>query len=155
MIRLTVNGREVELELDAQTPLLWALRDTLHLRGTKYACGIGLCGSCTVHVEGRAARACTIPLAAVNGKAITTIEGLSEDNEHPVQRAWRALDVPQCGYCQPGMIMAAAALLREKPSPSNADIDAAMTNICRCGTYNRVRAAIQMAAGADGKASHD
>ena len=149
MIHLTVNGREVELELDSQTPLLWALRETLHLRGTKYACGIGLCGSCTVHVEGRAARACTTPLAAVNGKMITTIEGLSEDNNHPVQRAWRTLDVPQCGYCQPGMIMAAAALLRDKPSPTNAEIDAAMTNICRCGTYNRVRAAVHLAAGVD------
>ena len=151
MIRLKVNGRNVELELDAQTPLLWALRDTLHLRGTKYACGIGLCGSCTVHVDGRAARACMTPLAAVSGKAVTTIEGLSPDNSDPLQQAWRTLDVPQCGYCQPGMIMAAAALLREKPAPSDADIDNAITNICRCGTYQRVRAAIHAAAasGAD------
>jgi len=151
MIRLTVNGRDVELDIDAQTPLLWALRDTLHLRGTKYACGIGLCGSCTVHVDGRAARACMTPLAAVSAKAVTTIEGLSPDNNDPLQQAWRALDVPQCGYCQPGMIMAAAALLREKPAPTDTDIDNAMTNICRCGTYQRVRAAIHAAAvsGAD------
>ena len=146
MIRLTVNGHQVELELDDQTPLLWALRDTLHLRGTKYACGIGLCGACTVHVEGRAVPACTTPLAALSGKTVTTIEGLSKHNNHPVQRAWRALDVPQCGYCQPGMIMAAAALLRTTPAPSDDDIDAAITNICRCGTYNRVRRAIHAAA---------
>lgn len=155
MIRLTVNGRNVELELDAQTPLLWALREALHLRGTKYACGIGLCGSCTVHVDGRATRACMTPLAAVRGKTVTTIEGLSADSNHPLQQAWRTLDVSQCGYCQPGMIMTAAALLREKPSPSDADIDAAMTNICRCGTYNRVRAAIHMAAGSAGDTPND
>jgi isoquinoline 1-oxidoreductase alpha subunit len=146
MIRLTVNARNVELDIDAQTPLLWVLRDTLHLRGTKYACGIGLCGSCTVHVDGQATRACMTRLSDVSGKAVTTIEGLSPDDNDPLQQAWRALDVPQCGYCQPGMIMAAAALLREKPSPSDADIDSAMTNICRCGTYNRVRAAIHAAA---------
>jgi isoquinoline 1-oxidoreductase alpha subunit len=155
MIRLTVNGRNVELDLDAQTPLLWALRDTLHLRGTKYACGIGLCGSCTVHVDGQAARACMTPLSDVSGKAVTTIEGLSPDNNDPLQQAWRALEVPQCGYCQPGMIMAAAALLRDKPSPSDADIDDAMTNICRCGTYNRVRAAIHAAAASAGDKPHD
>jgi len=155
MIRLTVNGRNVELEIDAQTPLLWVLRDTLHLRGTKYGCGIGLCGSCTVHVDGRAARACMTPLSSVSGKTITTIEGLSPDNTAPLQQAWRALDVPQCGYCQPGMIMAAAALLREKPSPSDADIDDAMTNICRCGTYHRVRTAIHAAAANGGDKSHD
>ena len=142
MIRLTLNGREVELDIDAQTPLLWALRDTLHLRGTKYACGIGLCGSCTVHVDGRATRACMTPLAAVSGKAVTTIEGLSPDNNDPLQQAWRALDVPQCGYCQPGMLMAAAALLREKPAPSDTDIDNAITNICRCGTYANVLQAV-------------
>jgi isoquinoline 1-oxidoreductase alpha subunit len=155
MIRLTVNARNVELDLDAQTPLLWVLRDTLHLRGTKYACGIGLCGSCTVHVDGQAARACMTPLSDLGGKAVTTIEGLSRDDNDPLQQAWRALDVPQCGYCQPGMIMAAAALLREKPSPSDADIDNAMTNICRCGTYNRVRAAIHAAAASGGDKSHD
>jgi len=155
MIRLTVNARNVELDLDAQTPLLWVLRDTLHLRGTKYACGIGLCGSCTVHVDGQAARACMTPLSDLGGKAVTTIEGLSRDDNDPLQQAWRALDVPQCGYCQPGMIMAAAALLREKPSPSDADIDNAMTNICRCGTYKRVRAAIHAAAASGGDKSHD
>jgi isoquinoline 1-oxidoreductase alpha subunit len=155
MIRLTVNGRNVELDIDPQTPLLWALRDTLHLRGTKYACGIGLCGSCTVHVDGQAVRACMTPLAALSGKTVTTIEGLSPDNNDPLQQAWRALDVPQCGYCQPGMIMAAAALLREKPSPSDADIDDAMTNICRCGTYQRVRAAIHAAAASGEDKSRD
>ena len=155
MIRLTVNGRNVELDIDPQTPLLWALRDTLHLRGTKYACGIGLCGSCTVHVDGQAVRACMTPLAALSGKTVTTIEGLSPDNNDPLQQAWRALDVPQCGYCQPGMIMAAAALLREKPSPSDADIDYAMTNICRCGTYQRVRAAIHAAAASREDKSRD
>ncbi len=148
MIRLRLNGRNIEVDGDTQTPLLWVLRDTLHLRGTKYACGIGLCGACTVHVDGRAVRACTMSLAEVQGKAVTTIEGLSENNDHPLQRAWRSLDVPQCGYCQPGMIMAAAALLSEKPSPSDADIEEAITNICRCGTYSRVRAAIHAAAAA-------
>ena len=153
MIRLTVNGRNVELDVDGQTPLLWVLRDTLHLRGTKYACGIGLCGSCTVHIDNQAARACTIRVSEVSGKTITTIEGLSPDPNDPLQQAWRSLDVPQCGYCQPGMIMAAAALLRAKPSPSDADIDEAMTNICRCGTYNRVRAAIHAAASGTGDES--
>ena len=155
MIRMKVNGQNIELDIDAQTPLLWVLRDTLHLRGTKYACGIGLCGSCTVHVDGRATRACMTPLAAINGKTVTTIEGLSADNNNPLQQAWRALDVPQCGYCQPGMIMAAAALLRDKPSPSDTDIDNAVTNICRCGTYNRVRAAIHLAAASGGDTSDD
>jgi isoquinoline 1-oxidoreductase alpha subunit len=153
MIQLTVNGQKHELDIDAKTPLLWALRDTLHLPGTKYACGIGLCGACTVHVEGRAARACVIPVSEVSGKAITTIEGLSPDNSDPLQQAWRAHDVPQCGYCQPGMIMAAAALLREHPSPSDAEINAAMTNICRCGTYARVRRAIHAAANSKGEKS--
>ena len=155
MIRMKVNGQNIELDIDAQTPLLWVLRDTLHLRGTKYACGIGLCGSCTVHVDGRATRACMTPLAAINGKTVTTIEGLSADNNNPLQQAWRALDVPQCGYCQPGMIMAAAALLRDKPSPSDTDIDNAVTNICRCVTYNRVRAAIHLAAASGGDTSDD
>ncbi len=155
MIRLTVNGRDVELEVDGQTPLLWVLRETLHLRGTKYACGIGLCGACTVHIDNQAARACMIPLSEASGKAITTIEGLSSDDADSLQQAWDSLDVPQCGYCQPGMIMAAAALLRAKPAPSDADIDEAITNICRCGTYNRVRAAIHAAAAVTGDKPSD
>jgi isoquinoline 1-oxidoreductase alpha subunit len=145
MLHLTVNGQHHELDIDPDTPLLWALRDHLHLHGTKYGCGIGLCGSCTVHVNERAVRACLVTVADVSDKAITTIEGLTPDSE-PVQQAWREFEVPQCGYCQPGMIMASVALLREKPSPSDADIDAAITNICRCGTYNRVRQAILAAA---------
>ena len=153
MIQLTVNGQKHDLDVDYDTPLLWALRDVLHLRGTKYACGIGLCGSCTVHVDGKAVRSCVMSVSEVGDKPVTTIEGLSADNNHPLQQAWRALDVPQCGYCQPGMIMAAAALLREHPSPTDADIDAAMTNICRCGTYSRVRHAIHHAAACkEGKA---
>ena len=145
MLHLKVNGQQHALDIDPDTPLLWALRDHLHLHGTKYGCGIGLCGSCTVHIDGRAVRACLVSAAAVAGKAITTIEGLAADSA-PLQQAWEALQVPQCGYCQPGMIMASVALLREKPSPSDADIDAAITNICRCGTYNRVRQAIHAAA---------
>jgi isoquinoline 1-oxidoreductase subunit alpha len=150
MPELTVNGRKHTLQIDPGTPLLWALRDHLHLRGTKYGCGIGLCGSCTVHVDGRAARACMLSVADVGGRAVTTIEGLSPEHE-PVQQAWQALQVPQCGYCQPGMIMASVALLRDKPSPTEADIEAAITNICRCGTYNRVREAILAAARMGGK----
>jgi isoquinoline 1-oxidoreductase alpha subunit len=149
MLELTVNGEKHTLEIDPGTPLLWALRDRLHLRGTKYGCGIGVCGSCTVHVDGRAARACLVTVADVGGQAVTTIEGLSPEHE-PVQQAWQALQVPQCGYCQPGMIMASVALLREKPSPTGEDIEAAITNICRCGTYNRVRQAILAAAGKGG-----
>ncbi len=145
MLQLKVNGQTHTLDIDPDTPLLWALRDHLHLRGTKYGCGTGLCGSCTVHVDDRAVRACLVPVSAVSGKAVTTIEGLAPDSE-AVQQTWRALEVPQCGYCQPGMIMASVALLREKPSPTSADIDAAITNICRCGTYNRVRQAILAAA---------
>ncbi|MDH3561526.1 MAG: (2Fe-2S)-binding protein [Gammaproteobacteria bacterium] len=145
MLQLMVNGQKHELDIDPDTPLLWALRDHLHLRGTKYGCGIGLCGSCTVHVDDRAVRACLVTVSAVSGKAVTTIEGLGTGSQ-AVQQAWRELEVPQCGYCQPGMIMASVALLREKPSPSNDDIDAAITNICRCGTYNRVRQAILAAA---------
>lgn len=145
MSELTVNGQKHTLEIDPDTPLLWALRDHLHLRGAKYGCGIGLCGSCTVHVDGRAARACMLTVADVGGRAVTTIEGLSPENE-PVQQAWQELQVPQCGYCQPGMIMASVALLRDTPSPTGEDIEAAITNICRCGTYNRVRAAILAAA---------
>lgn len=146
MIRININGQTHELDIEPDTPLLWALRDTLGLMGTKYGCGVGLCGSCTVHVDGRAARACVLPVSSVADKAVTTIEGLSPDAEHPVQIAWRELDVPQCGYCQPGMIMAAAALLKATPSPSDADIDAAITNVCRCGTYSRARKAVHQAA---------
>jgi isoquinoline 1-oxidoreductase alpha subunit len=145
MLQLNVNGRQHSLDIDPDTPLLWALRDHLQLYGTKYGCGIGLCGSCTVHVDAQAVRACLVTAGDVTGKAITTIEGLAPDSE-PVQLAWQAMQVPQCGYCQPGMIMASVALLRENPSPTAADIDAAITNICRCGTYNRVRQAILAAA---------
>jgi isoquinoline 1-oxidoreductase alpha subunit len=146
MIRLRVNGETHELDVVSDTPLLWVLRDALGLTGTKYGCGIGACGSCTVHVEGRALRACMLPVSSVTDKAVITIEGLSPDATHPVQLAWLELDVAQCGYCQPGMIMAAAALLGENPAPSDADIDAAITNVCRCGTYGRVRKAIHAAA---------
>ncbi|MDH3527747.1 MAG: (2Fe-2S)-binding protein [Gammaproteobacteria bacterium] len=146
MLEIKVNGQEHALDIDPETPLLWVLRDHLHLHGTKYGCGTGLCGSCTVHLDDRAVRACLVPVSAVSGKAVTTIEGLGTGSL-AVQQAWRELDVPQCGYCQPGMIMASVALLREKPSPTDADIAAAITNICRCGTYNRVRQAILAAAG--------
>ena len=145
MLQLKVNGQKHTLDIDPDTPLLWALRDHLNLHGTKYGCGTGLCGSCTVHVDDRPVRACLVAVSTVSGKAVTTIEGLGPDSE-ALKQAWRALDVPQCGYCQPGMIMASVALLRNKPSPSNADIDAAITNVCRCGTYNRVRQAILAAA---------
>jgi aerobic-type carbon monoxide dehydrogenase small subunit (CoxS/CutS family) len=148
---LKVNGRTYDAEVAGDTPLLWVLRDTLGLLGTKYGCGIAACGACTVHLDGVATRACVTPVASVGAAAITTIEGLSADAAHPVQRAWVAENVPQCGYCQSGMIMAAAALLSRVPKPSDADIDAAMTNICRCGTYNRVRAAIHRAAAEPGK----
>jgi isoquinoline 1-oxidoreductase alpha subunit len=136
-------------EAEADTPLLWVLREQLGLTGTKYGCGIAQCGSCTVHIDGAPVRACVVPLAALNpSQKIVTIEGLSPDGSHPVQKAWAALDVPQCGFCQSGMIMAAAALLASNPKPSDADIDAAMSNICRCGTYIRVRAGIKQAAAA-------
>ena len=147
MISLSVNGEARDLEVDPATPLLWVLRDTLGLTGTKYSCGIALCGACTVHVDGAPVRACVTPLSAVAGKSITTIEGLSKDSSHPVQRAWIALDVPQCGYCQSGQIMAAAALLAKKPKPTDADIDQVMSGVlCRCGTYSRIRHAIKQAA---------
>ena len=147
MARLNVNGKQREFEAEPDTPLLWVLREQLGLTGTKYGCGIAQCGACTVHIDGVAVRSCARPLASLTGQEkIVTIEGLSPDGSHPVQKAWARLDVPQCGYCQSGMIMAAAALLKDKPRPSDADIDAAMTNICRCGTYNRVRAAIKIAA---------
>lgn len=145
MLQLNVNGQKYELDIDPDTPLLWALRDHLHLRGTKYGCGIGLCGSCTVHLDDHATRACQVTVGEVGARAITTIEGLDPDS-NLLQQAWRELDVPQCGYCQPGMIMAAAALLYDKPAPTRDDIDATITNICRCGTYNRVREAILVAA---------
>ncbi len=146
-ITLTVNSRKHIVDVDPGTPLLWVLRDTLGLTGTKFGCGMALCGACTVHLDGEAIRSCVTPVSAVTGKRITTIEGLSPDRSHPLQRAWIAEDVPQCGYCQPGQIMAAAALLAKKPRPSDADIDAVMSgNICRCGTYQRIRRAIHRAA---------
>lgn len=147
MPRINVNGRTVEVDADGATPLLWVLREDLELTGTKYGCGIAACGACTVHVNGEAQRACVLPLDAVaETDEIVTIEGLSGDASHPVQRAWAQLDVPQCGYCQSGQIMAAAALLATHPEPTDEDIDAGMTNICRCGTYNRIRAGIHLAA---------
>jgi aerobic-type carbon monoxide dehydrogenase small subunit (CoxS/CutS family) len=146
MFRLTVNGTTSAVEALPDTPLLWVIRENLGLTGTKYGCGRSLCGACTVHVDGEAVRSCATPLSAVAGKAITTIEGLSPDGSHPVQRAWIAEDVPQCGYCQPGQIMAAAALLAKNPQPSDADIDALMAGVlCRCGTYQRIRRAIHRA----------
>jgi isoquinoline 1-oxidoreductase alpha subunit len=147
MVNLKINGKQQHLDVEADTPLLWVLRDAAGLTGTKYACGIGACGACTVLVDGEATRSCVLPVSAVAGKSITTIEGLSKDRTHAVQQAWIVGGVPQCGYCQSGMIMAASALLQKNPHPTDADIDAAMTNICRCGTYNRVRAAIHKAAG--------
>jgi isoquinoline 1-oxidoreductase alpha subunit len=147
MAKLNINGKIVAVDAHGSTPLLWVLREQLGLTGAKYGCGIGLCGSCTVHLDGKAVRSCIMPLQALNAsREIVTIEGLSADDSHPLQRAWLELDVPQCGYCQPGMIMSAAALLNDNPHPSDADIDANLTNICRCGTYNRVRRGIHMAA---------
>jgi isoquinoline 1-oxidoreductase alpha subunit len=141
-----INGQSHDADVDPDTPLLWVLRDTLGLTGTKYGCGIAQCGACTVHIDGVATRSCSVPVSTAEGTQITTIEGLSINGSlHPVQRAWLAHDVPQCGYCQSGMIMAVAALLKEKPQPSDAEIDAAITNICRCGTYARIRAAIRTA----------
>ena len=148
MNRLNVNGKVLSHTAEPDTPLLWVLREQLGLTGTKYGCGVAQCGSCTVHLDGAPVRSCALPVSAVRAtQKITTIEGLSSDGKHPLQQAWVALDVPQCGYCQSGMIMAAAALLKEKPRPTDADIDAAITNICRCGTYTRVRAAIKQASG--------
>ena len=147
MVRLTVNGVTRDIDVDPETPLLWVLREQLGLTGTKFGCGIAACGACTVHIDGVATRSCVMPVGAVEaGQEVVTIEGLSPDGSHPVQRAWLALDVPQCGYCQSGMIMAAAGLLGSNPSPTDEDIDGEITNICRCGTYNRVRAAIKLAA---------
>jgi isoquinoline 1-oxidoreductase alpha subunit len=148
MASLNVNGTARQFQAEDDTPLLWVLREQLGLTGTKYGCGIAACGACTVHIDGVPTRSCVRPVSTVEATAkIVTIEGLAPNATHPVQKAWAALDVPQCGFCQAGMIMAAAALLKEKPKPTDADIDAAMTNICRCGTYNRVRAAIKQAAG--------
>ena len=152
MVTLKVNGKTHTLDIDDDIPLLWVLREQLGLTGTKYSCGIGICGSCTVHINGEAVRACTMPVSAINpSQDIVTIEGLSADNRHPLQQAWKELDVPQCGYCQPGMIMSAAALLNKHPDPSDADIDANVTNICRCGTFNRVRRGIHLAAEIENK----
>ena len=146
MVKLEINRKLYQVDLPSDTPLLWALRDHLKLHGTKYGCGIEQCGACTVHLNGRAVRSCGITVGEAEGKSVTTIEGLSEDSSHPVKEAWIKLDVPQCGYCQTGMIMATAALLERNPKPSDRDIDRAISNICRCGTYNQVRAAIHRAA---------
>ena len=146
MIRLNVNGQPREIDVDPSTPLLWVLRDTLGLMGTKYGCGIAQCGACTVHLGGQAMRSCILPVSAAQSLPIVTIEGLSPDGSHPVQKAWVQLEVPQCGYCQPGMIMAVSALLKITPRPTDAEIDASITNICRCGTYARIRQAIHAAA---------
>ena len=146
-VSFTLNGKPQSVEVDPQMPLLWVLRDTLNMTGTKFGCGMALCGACTVHINGEATRSCITPVSAVAGKQITTIEGLSEEGNHPVQQAWIEIDVPQCGYCQCGQIMSAAALLTKKPNPSDADIDDFMSgNICRCGTYQRIRRAIHRAA---------
>lgn len=147
MTRFTVNGNPVEYLLPPDTPLLWALRDASNLTGTKYGCGIGLCGACTVHIDGVAQRSCQVAIGDIEGTFVTTIEGLSEDRSHPVQRAWIAEQVPQCGYCQSGMIMAAAAFLKDSPNPTEEDIRNGITNLCRCGTYPRIRRAILRAAG--------
>ena len=148
MAKLNINGRVHEVQAEADTPLLWVIREQVGLTGTKFGCGVAQCGSCSVHINGNVVRSCAMPLSAVKeSDRIITIEGLSRDSSHPVQKAWLQIDVPQCGYCQSGQIMTAVALLAKNPRPSNADIDTAMTNICRCGTYQRVRAAIHTAAG--------
>lgn len=153
MTKFTVNGNPVEFLMQPDTPLLWALRDAAGLTGTKYGCGAGLCGACTVHVDGKATRSCQVTIAELEGTFITTIEGLSDNRDHPLQQAWIAAQVPQCGYCQSGMIMAAAALLKDKPNPSDDDINTTITNLCRCGTYPRIRRAIHMAASGRADAS--
>jgi isoquinoline 1-oxidoreductase alpha subunit len=146
-MKLTVNGKAFDVDVPDAMPLLWVLRDVLGLTGTKFGCGVAQCGACTVHLDGQAVRSCITPVRAVGSRAVTTIEGLSADGSHPVQRAWTELDVVQCGFCQPGQIMAAAALLNQKPRPTDADIDAALVgNLCRCGTYQRIRAAVHRAA---------
>ena len=147
MAKLNINGKVRDVQVEADTPLLWVLREQVGLTGTKYGCGVAQCGACSVHINGAVQRSCSIPISVIKpGDRIVTIEGLSATGSHPVQRAWAALDVPQCGYCQSGQIMAAAALLGKNPQPSDADIDAAMTNICRCGTYQRIRAGVHLAA---------
>jgi isoquinoline 1-oxidoreductase subunit alpha len=146
MITLTVNGTQHRVDLEPDTPLLWALRDAVGLTGTKFGCGIAQCGACTVHIDGQARRSCSVPISAIDSASIVTIEGLAPDGRHPVQQAWIAEDVPQCGYCQSGQIMAVAAFLKQHPNPTDADIDANITNICRCGTYERLRRAIHRAA---------
>lgn len=149
-ISLTINGKSTTVDAPPEMPLLWVLRDILELKGTKFGCGIAQCGACTVHLGGVPVRSCILPISAVAGQKITTIEGLSKDGSHPVQRAWDEIDVPQCGYCQAGQIMVAAALLKTKKKPTDADIDSAMQNICRCGTYNRIRQAVHRAAALPG-----
>jgi len=146
MISLQVNGTPHQIDIEADTPLLWVLRDVIGLTGTKFGCGIAQCGACTVHVDGQPMRSCSVPIGAIDGAQVLTIEGLSPDSSHPVQRAWLEEDVPQCGYCQSGQIMATVALLQTNPTPSDADIDEGITNICRCGTYERLRRAIHRAA---------
>jgi isoquinoline 1-oxidoreductase alpha subunit len=146
MVKLTINGKSHDVDVEPDTPLLWVIRDTVGLTGTKYGCGIAACGACTVHIDGQAVRSCSLPVSDAAGKQITTIEGLAPNGHlHKVQQAWIDNDVPQCGYCQSGMIMAVAALLKDKPKPTDADIDKALTNICRCGTYQQVRAGIHAA----------
>ena len=145
MIKLNINGRQRDVDVEPEMPLLWVLRDILDMKGTKFGCGIGQCGACTVHLNGEPVRSCSLPVAAAEGKTVTTIEGISPNSNHPVQVAWVEHQVPQCGYCQSGQIMAAVALLSKRPNPTDADIDSAMTNICRCGTYVRIRAAIHAA----------
>jgi len=153
--KLTVNGKSTTVDVPADMPLLWVIRDVLNLKGTKFGCGIGQCGACTVHLDGRAARACQTPVSAANNVKITTLEGLSPDGTHPVQVAWQEIDVPQCGYCQPGQIMSAAALIAKNTKPSDTDIDTAMNgNICRCGTYPRIRQAVHRAAALAASGAH-
>ena len=147
MAKLNINGKVRDVQVEGTTPLLWVIREQVGLTGTKYGCGVAQCGACTVHLDGEPVRSCSIPASAAVGRRVVTIEGLSRDSSHPVQKAWAALDVPQCGYCQSGQIMAAAALLSKNPQPTDKDIDEAMTNICRCGTYQRIRTAVHMAAG--------
>ena len=146
MMELNINGSQRSVDIEGDTPLLWVLRDELHLTGTKFGCGLGMCGACTVLLNGKPVRSCVVPVSAVAGQPITTIEGLSKDRSHPVQQAWIAESVPQCGYCQSGMILSTVALLKNKPKPTDAEIDMAVTNICRCGTYTFVRKAIHRAA---------
>ncbi|HEY0608172.1 MAG TPA: (2Fe-2S)-binding protein [Chitinophaga sp.] len=147
VFNLTINNEDFKVDVDPQMPLLWVIRDFAGLTGTKYGCGIAQCGACTVHLDGNAVRSCSIPVSSVNGQKVVTIEGLSEKGDHPLQLAWEEMDVPQCGYCQAGQIMTAAALLKDKPQPTDQDIDNLMSgNICRCGTYNRIKKAIHLAA---------